>query len=127
SAAAGERYGLHALATNIEDDPNNTTRFLVIGRQNPEATGADRTSLVCSAPSGGEAGALFRLLEPFAKAGINLSKIESRPSRRGIWDYNFFLDVEGHRAEPLVANALEEVQKRAAFFRVLGSYPRAVV
>jgi chorismate mutase / prephenate dehydratase len=127
SAAAGERYKLHALAANIEDDPNNTTRFLVIGRQQPEVTGADRTSLVCAAPSGGEAGALFRLLEPFAKAGINLSKIESRPSRRGIWDYNFFLDVEGHRAEPLVATALEEVQKRAAFFRVLGSYPRAVV
>lgn len=127
SVAAGERYQLHGLAANIEDDPNNTTRFLVIGRQQPEVTGADRTSLVCSAPSGGEAGALFRLLEPFAKAGINLSKIESRPSRRGIWDYNFFLDVEGHRAEPLIANALEEVQKRAAFFRVLGSYPRAVV
>lgn len=127
SAAAGERYGLRALAANIEDDPNNTTRFLVIGRQQPEVTGADRTSLVCSAPSGGEAGALFRLLEPFAKAGINLSKIESRPSRRGIWDYNFFLDIEGHRAEPAVATALDEVRARAAFFRILGSYPRAVV
>ncbi|GAC1634239.1 MAG: prephenate dehydratase [Nevskia sp.] len=126
-AAAGERYALHTLATNIEDDPNNTTRFLVIGRQQPEVTGADRTSLVCSAPSGGEAGALFRLLEPFAKAGINLSKIESRPSRRSIWDYNFFLDVEGHRAEPAVAIALDAVQKRSAFFRILGSYPRAVV
>ena len=127
SAAAGERYGLHSLATNIEDDPNNTTRFLVIGRQNPEITGADRTSLVCSAPSGGEAGALFRLLEPFAKAGINLSKIESRPSRRGIWDYNFFLDIEGHRNESIVAEALEAVRLRSAFFRILGSYPRAVV
>jgi len=127
SAAAGERYALHALATNIEDDPNNTTRFLVIGRQNPEVTGSDRTSLVCSAPSGGEAGALFRLLEPFARAGINLSKIESRPSRRGIWDYNFFLDVEGHRADAIVAQALDEVRVRAAFFRILGSYPRAVV
>ncbi len=127
SAAAGELYGLRLLATNIEDDPNNTTRFLIIGRQNPEATGADRTSLVCSAPSGGEAGALFRLLEPFAKAGINLSKIESRPSRRGLWDYNFFLDLEGHQSDPKVADALEMVRGRAAFFRVLGSYPRAVV
>ena len=127
SAAAGELYGLHVLATNIEDDPNNTTRFLVIGRQNPESTGADRTSLVCSAPSGGEAGALFRLLEPFAQAGINLSKIESRPSRRGLWDYNFFLDIEGHRADPAVAGALDAVRARAAFFRILGSYPRAVV
>lgn len=127
SAAAGELYGLNVLASNIEDDPNNTTRFLVIGRQNPEPTGADRTSLVVSAPSGGEAGALFRLLEPFAKAGINLSKIESRPSRRGLWDYNFFLDLEGHRAEPHVAEALDAVRGRAAFFRVLGSYPRAIV
>ncbi|MDE0856810.1 MAG: ACT domain-containing protein, partial [Nevskia sp.] len=127
SAAAAELYGLRVLAANVEDDPNNTTRFLVIGRQNPEPTGADRTSLVCSAPSGGEAGALFRLLEPFAAAGINLSKIESRPSRRGIWDYNFFLDLEGHRAEAHVAQALEEVRKRSAFFKILGSYPRAVM
>lgn len=127
SAAAGELYGLRVLATNVEDDPNNTTRFLIIGRQNPEATGADRTSLICSAPSGGEAGALFRLLEPFAKAGINLSKIESRPSRRGLWDYNFFLDIEGHRADPTVSGALDAVRSRAAFFRILGSYPRAVL
>lgn len=127
SAAAGELYGLRVLAANIEDDPNNTTRFLVIGRQNPEATGADRTSLVCSAPSGGEAGALFRLLEPFARAGINLSKIESRPSRRGLWDYNFFLDLEGHQRDAAVAAALDEVRSRASFFKVLGSYPRAVV
>lgn len=127
SAAAGELYGLRVLAANVEDDPNNTTRFLVIGRQNPESTGADRTSLVCSAPSGGEAGALFRLLEPFAKAGINLSKIESRPSRRGVWDYNFFLDLEGHRDDPQVTQALEEVRRRSAFFKILGSYPRAVM
>jgi chorismate mutase/prephenate dehydratase len=127
SAAAGELYGLRVLAANVEDDPNNTTRFLVIGRQNPEPTGADRTSLVCSARSGGEAGALFRLLEPFARAGINLSKIESRPSRRGVWDYNFFLDLEGHGADPVVAAALDEVRGRAAFFKVLGSYPRAVL
>ncbi|MBL6749405.1 MAG: prephenate dehydratase [Nevskia sp.] len=127
SAAAGELYGLRVLAANVEDDPNNTTRFLVIGRQNPEPTGADRTSLVCSAKSGGEAGALFRLLEPFASARINLSKIESRPSRRGLWDYNFFLDLEGHRADPAVAAALDEVRARAAFFKVLGSYPRAVL
>ena len=83
--------------------------------------------MVCSALSGGEAGALFRLLEPLAKAGINLSKIESRPSRRGVWDYNFFLDIEGHRAEPHVQQALDEVRGRAAFFRILGSYPRAVM
>lgn len=127
SAAAGDLYGLQVLAANIEDDPNNTTRFLIIGRQNPESTGADRTSLVCSAPAGGEAGALFRLLEPFASARINLSKIESRPSRRGLWDYNFFLDLEGHRSDPAIAEALDAVRGRAAFFKVLGSYPRAVL
>jgi chorismate mutase/prephenate dehydratase len=127
SAAAGELYELNTLAANIEDDPNNTTRFLIIGRQNPEATGADRTSLVLGAPQGGEPGALFRLLEPFALANVNLSKIESRPSRRAAWDYNFFLDLEGHQQDPGVAEAIELVRSRSAFFRVLGSYPRAVV
>jgi chorismate mutase/prephenate dehydratase len=127
SAAAGELYGLRVLASNIEDDPNNTTRFLIIGRHNPEATGNDRTSLVCSAPQGGEAGALFRLLEPFAKAGINLTKIESRPSRRGVWDYNFFVDLEGHQNDVAVSQALGQVRSRAAFFKILGSYPKAVV
>lgn len=127
SAAAGELYGLRVLASNIEDDPNNTTRFLIIGRHQPEPTGADRTSLVCSAPQGGEAGALFRLLEPFAQAGVNLSKIESRPSRRGVWDYNFFVDLEGHQRDEPVAKAIAQVRSRAAFFRILGSYPRAVV
>lgn len=125
SAAAGVLYKLNALAANIEDDPNNTTRFLVIGRQQPEPTGADRTSLVCSAPQGGEPGALFSLLEPFAKAGVNLSKIESRPSRRAAWDYNFYLDLDGHQADPTVAQVIDDVRSRAAFFKILGSYPRA--
>lgn len=127
SAAAGELYELQVLAANIEDDPNNTTRFLIIGRHDPEPTAGDRTSLVCAAPRGGEAGALFRLLEPLALAGINLTKIESRPSRRGPWDYNFFVDLEGHQADPAVAAALQQVRERASFFKVLGSYPRAVV
>lgn len=127
SATAGDLYTLHTLASNIEDDPDNTTRFLVIGRQQPEPSGADRTSLVMGAPQGDEAGALFHLLEPFARAGINLSKIESRPSRRSAWDYNFFLDLDGHQADPEVAKAIEAVRSRSNFFRVLGSYPRAVV
>lgn len=127
SAAAGELYGLGTLAGNIEDDPNNTTRFLIIGRQNPEPTGADKTSVVCSAPQGGEAGALFQLLEPFAQAGINLSKIESRPSRRAVWDYNFFLDIEGHQNDETVTQALDALRQRAALFKILGSYPRAVI
>ena len=126
-AAAGDLYGLNTLAANIEDDPNNTTRFLIIGNQNPEPTGTDRTSLVCSAPQGGEAGALFRLLEPFAANGINLSKIESRPSRRTAWDYNFFVDLQGHQSSAEVTKALKEVQARSAFFKILGSYPCAVL
>ncbi|MBX6420531.1 MAG: prephenate dehydratase [Nevskia sp.] len=127
SAAAGELYGLTVLAANIEDDPNNVTRFLVIGRQEPEPTGCDRTSLVFSAHAGGKPGALFDLLRPFAEAGINLTKLESRPSRRAAWDYNFFIDLDGHRLDPQVAPVLATVQERAAYFRILGSYPRAVV
>jgi chorismate mutase/prephenate dehydratase len=126
SAAAGELYGLKVLAANIEDDPNNTTRFLVIGRHHPEATGCDRTSLVCSAPAGMHSGALFRLLEPFARSGINLTRIESRPSRRGVWDYNFFVDLDGHQSDPNVAEALAGLRNRAAFYKLLGSYPQSV-
>jgi chorismate mutase/prephenate dehydratase len=127
SAAAAEFYGLHILCANIEDDSNNTTRFLVIGRQQPESTGADRTSLVVSASTHAAPGALYRILQAFADADINLTKIESRPSRRAAWDYNIFLDLEGHRNDPAVARALDEVRSRAGFFKVLGSYPRAVV
>ncbi|MGQ0587431.1 MAG: prephenate dehydratase [Gammaproteobacteria bacterium] len=122
--AAAELYRLNTLASNIEDDPNNTTRFLVIGRQNPEPTGRDMTSLVMSAHKN-RSGALFELLEPFSDAGISLTKIESRPSRRAAWDYNFFIDLEGHQADAGVKPALELVNSRAAYFRILGSYPRA--
>jgi chorismate mutase/prephenate dehydratase len=73
------------------------------------------------------AGALFQLLEPFSQASINLTKIESRPSRRAAWDYNFFIDLEGHQADAPVKQALERVRTNAAYFRILGSYPRAVV
>lgn len=124
--AAAELYQLNTLASNIEDDPNNTTRFLVIGRQNPEPTGSDMTSLVMSAHKD-RPGALFQLLEPFSQSGISLTKIESRPSRRAAWDYNFFVDLEGHQADERVKPALDLVRSRAAYFRILGSYPRAVV
>jgi len=124
--SAAELYALGMRASNIEDDPNNTTRFLVIGRQNPEPTGKDMTSLVMSAHKD-RAGALFQLLEPFAQSGINLSKIESRPSRRAIWDYNFFIDLEGHQDDDKVKPVLDLIRSRAAMFKVLGSYPRAVV
>lgn len=124
--SAAELYGLHILASNIEDDPNNTTRFLVIGRKNPERTGADATSLVFSAQKD-RPGALFSLLEPFAKAGLNLTRIESRPSRRAVWDYNFFIDLEGHQDEPAVKAVIEQIRENAGLFKILGSYPRAVL
>ena len=124
--SAAELYKLGILASNIEDDPNNTTRFLVIGRHNPEPTGNDRTALVFSAQKDAP-GALFALLEPFAQANINLLKLESRPSRRAAWDNNFFIDLEGHQDDERVAKVLGAIRGRAAYFKVLGSYPRAVV
>lgn len=126
SQAAGELYGLPALASNIEDDPNNTTRFLVIGRKVSEPTGRDKTSLVCQLQQN-RPGALFHLLKPFADENVDMMRIESRPSRRGLWDYNFFIDLEGHQDDATLRNVLEQVRPQAAFFKILGSYPKAVV
>jgi len=126
SQAAGELYGLPALASNIEDDPNNTTRFLVIGRKNPEPTGRDKTSLVLQLQKN-RPGALFNLLKPLADAQIDMMRIESRPSRRGLWDYNFFIDLDGHQDDEKLNLVLEQVRPHAAFFKILGSYPKAVL
>jgi chorismate mutase/prephenate dehydratase len=122
---AGRIYGLQVLAANIEDEPENTTRFLVIGRRPVPPTGADKTSVLLSARN--VPGSLYHLLEPFARYGINMNRIESRPSRRGKWDYVFFVDVDGHAREPSLASALKEVSERSAMFRVLGSYPRMIL
>jgi chorismate mutase/prephenate dehydratase len=124
--SAAELYGLPVLAANIEDDPNNTTRFLVIGRKVSEPTGRDKTSVVMQLQKD-RPGALVRALEPLAIANIDLTRIESRPSRQGLWEYNFFIDFEGHQDEPQVRDALTQTQQRVSFFKVLGSYPRAVV
>lgn len=126
SQETAQIYKLDILASNIEDDPSNRTRFLVIGRQRCEVTGSDRTSLVVSAQKD-QSGALFSLLEPFAKGGVNLTRIESRPSRRAHWDYNFFLDLEGHQDDQAVAEVLKMLEQRAGFYRVLGSYPQSAV
>ncbi len=120
-AAAAEVYGLELLACNIEDDPSNTTRFLVIGKDEVSPSGADKTALLVANPN--RPGALHALLEPFARHGVNLTRIESRPSRRTAWDYNFFLDVEGHAEESPLRDVLAEVREGTGFFRVLGSYP----
>src|SRR5271168_4202494 len=127
SRAAAEIYGLNLLAHEIEDRQDNTTRFLVVGRKLFSASGADRTTLLVSAADTDDAGALFRLLEPFAEHRVNMTRIESRPSRKRKWDYVFFIDVEGHVSDAPVAEALTAMQMRASLFKVLGSYPRAVL
>ncbi len=123
SEAAANLYGLRAVKHRIEDNPNNFTRFLVIGQQMPEPGGNDKTSIMFSVRD--EPGILYRMLEPFSKRGINLSKIESRPMKGRAWEYIFFLDMEGHVREPQVAAAVEELNGYCQFLKVLGSYPKA--
>ncbi len=125
-AVAAGVYGLGLLAENIEDHSHNTTRFLVLGRRRPSPTGADKTSILVSGRKD-EAGSLFRLLEPLAAHRINMTRIESRPSRRRKWEYVFFIDLEGHARDPVLARALAALQKRSSLYRVLGSYPRAAL
>jgi chorismate mutase/prephenate dehydratase len=124
---AAEVYGLNLLVSEIEDRPDNTTRFLVIGRKLFEPSGKDRTTLLVTGGHTESPGALYRLLTPFAKHGINLTRIESRPSRRRKWDYVFFLDAEGHMADPKLSQALADLKEQAPLFKVLGSYPQAVL
>jgi chorismate mutase/prephenate dehydratase len=124
-AYAADIYKLHIAAADIEDDPANTTRFIVLGAKDAAPSGDDKTSLAMMAARD-EAGALFSLLEPFAKHGVNMNKFESRPARRGRpWDYVFFADIDGHRDDAKIARALSEIGKRAAYLKILGSYPRA--
>jgi chorismate mutase/prephenate dehydratase len=123
---AAEVYGLEVLATDIEDRPDNTTRFLVLGRKLFQPSGEDRTTLLVSVSHGQAPGALFRLLEPLARHRVSMTRIESRPSRRRKWDYVFFIDLEGHCADKPVAQALAALKRRASLYRVLGSYPRAL-
>jgi chorismate mutase / prephenate dehydratase len=122
---AAEHYGLEILASNIEDEPNNTTRFLILGDYEPKPSGRDKTSMVLSARN--RAGAVYEMLTPFATRGVSMTKFESRPSRVALWDYLFFVDIEGHRSDANVAAALEEVAKIAGYLKVLGSYPTAVL
>jgi chorismate mutase/prephenate dehydratase len=124
-ALAAERYGLRVLAANIEDDPKNMTRFLVLGNLDPAPSGRDRTSLVMSVPN--RPGALHALLSPLASHGVSMSRIESRPSRQALWEYMFYVDIEGHQDDAKVASALAELRAIAPFLKVLGSYPSAVL
>ncbi len=123
--AAAEIYSVPVLARRIEDDKGNTTRFLVIGDQDPPPSGRDKTSLLLACRN--ESGGLHALLSPLAEHGISMTRIESRPSRRGIWDYVFFVDICGHRQDPGISPALDELKRLALLFKVLGSYPEAVL
>ncbi|MDW7747602.1 prephenate dehydratase [Halomonas sp.] len=122
---AAKLYGLAKLAEKIEDRPDNSTRFLIIGNQNVPISGEDKTSLVVAMRN--QPGALHDLLEPFHRHQIDMTRLETRPSRTGVWNYVFFIDFKGHREEPRVAAMLEEVQLRAAEVKVLGSYPVGVL
>ncbi len=127
SAAAAEVYGLNMLVPEIEDRPDNTTRFLVIGSRAFPPSGQDKTTLLVSAAHTDAPGALFGLLEPLARHRISMTRIESRPSRRRKWDYVFFIDLEGHAQSQPLATALAELKARTSLCRVLGSYPKAVL
>jgi len=118
---AAKIYGLKLVARNIEDSPHNITRFFVIGKSEVSATGHDKTSLMFSIMD--KVGALHEMLSSFRKNGVNLSKIESRPSKRKVWDYYFFVDLEGHKDEPKIKKALTELGSKCKFLKILGSYP----
>ncbi len=128
AAIAGENaaviYKLANLAAHIEDEPNNTTRFWVLGRQKVGASGRDETSLVMSCPN--RPGAVYQLLEPLARHGVSMTRFESRPARTGLWEYLFFVDLAGHRDDPTLSAALGELADKAPFLKLLGSYPAAL-
>ena len=123
-AAAAALYEVPVLAADIEDDAGNTTRFLVIGRQDTPPSGEDKTSLMVSNPN--RPGALHRILSPLAEHKVSMTRIESRPSKTALWEYVFFIDIEGHAEDPNVRAALDKLEKEAGFLRLLGSYPRVV-
>jgi chorismate mutase/prephenate dehydratase len=123
SALAARLYGTPILRERIEDNPHNSTRFLVIGLHPTGRSGRDKTSFLFAMRN--EPGALYRILEPCARLGINLTKIESRPAKRRPWEYLIFVDLEGHREAPPVATALHEIEERTLFLKILGSYPAA--
>ena len=123
SKAAAAQYGLKVLSEGIEDNPNNTTRFLVIGEGEGKPTGKDKTSLLFATPH--TPGALYAALQSFADRHINLMKIESYPVKDRLWEYLFFVDVAGHREDEAVKQCLDELKQKATFLKILGSYPKS--
>ena len=122
---AAEIYGLKIIKRNVEDHPDNTTRFLIIGRQDVPPSGNDKTSILVSMKN--RPGALYHVLKPFQENSISLTRVESRPSRSGTWSYVFFIDFEGHQQDAKVIQVLEILEREALDVRVLGSYPKAVL
>ena len=125
SEAAAELYDLNIATANIEDMPDNTTRFLIIGKQATDISGDDKTSLLIASKN--KPGALYHLLAPFHEEGVSLTRIETRPSKSGTWNYMFFIDLEGHQNEEKVKKAMALVQQQCTDFKCLGSYPKAVL
>ena len=124
SDSAGRYYKLATVAADIEDSAANSTRFLILGNARPAPTGADKTSFVMQMPASDKAGTLYQLLEPMSRLGVNMTKFESRPAGK-FGEYYFYVDADGHREDEAVSRALDEIRARAAFVKVLGSYPRA--
>ncbi len=125
SEDAAKLYGINVLRSNIEDFVANATRFLIIGKDHLEPTGQDKTSILMSKQS--VPGSLLKLLEPFARHGINMTKIESHPSQKGNWEYVFFIDFDGHADDAPVVQLFEELKREAPLFKLLGSYPKNAV
>ena len=125
SEKAAEIYGMKILAREIEDTPTNYTRFFVISKNDSPKTGKDKTSIIFAATH--TPGSLYHALCEFAKRNINLTKIESRPTKQKAWEYNFYLDFEGHRTEENCVAALNALEKSGAFLKILGSYPKAAL
>ena len=123
SELAARLYGLQVIKKRIEDNPNNFTRFLIIGQQSPSRSGQDKTSIMFSIKD--RVGALYEMLRIFAESSINLSKIESRPSKKKAWEYVFFVDLEGHTDDPKVSRAIDKLKEQCLFLKILGSYPFA--
>jgi chorismate mutase/prephenate dehydratase len=125
--AAASVYGLRILFNTVEDRDDNTTRFVVVGRKLFPSSGKDKTSVLVSATETEGPGVLLHLLAPLSRHGVNMTRIESRPSRKRKWDYVFFLDLDGHAEDEHVRKALDEIKTKASLFKVLGSFPKAVL
>ena len=122
SELAASHYGIKILQKEIQDQAQNYTRFMIIGNHQPEPTGNDKTSVLFIAKD--QVGILYRILEPLARAKVNLSKIESRPLKKRAWEYMFFVDLDGHMHNPRISKVLEKLKDKCSFFKILGSYPK---